>query len=90
MNVQTNKKNYCVDYRCKINEGWKVGFHACVCPDKNVFSEMISQVRNSTLQNSKQFFNESLCCESTLFTQQVEEGGKIELTCPMDKTQYLV
>ena len=78
--------DYCVAYRCNKKKGWEVGFHGCICPDETIFNEMVDQVRNSKLLNSKQFQNETLCCKSTLFTQTTEENAEIQLTCPMDNT----
>ena len=81
------KTDYCVGYRCNEKKGWEVGFHGCICPDETILNEMVGQVQNSKLQNSKQFHNETLCCKSTLFTQKTVENAKIKLTCPMDETK---
>ena len=74
------KTDYCVGYRCNEKKGWEVGFHGCICPDETILNEMVGQVQNSKLQNSKQFHNETLCCKSTLFTQKTVENAKIKLT----------
>ena len=86
MTEKHNKTEYCVGYRCKENQGWEVGFHACICPDEKIFQQMVDQVRSSELQISQELRNETLCCNSTLFAQTKEVRGITELTCPMDKT----
>ena len=64
-------------YRCN-DEGWEVGFQACVCPDENVLSQMIDEVRTSKLKNSNEFSNDPSCCNSTLLTATKEKNGVIE------------
>ena len=85
MTEQHNKTDYCVGYRCKNNQGWEVGFHACICPDEKILKEMVDQVQSSELQIPQELRND-LCCNSTLFAQTKEVRGKYELTCPMDRT----
>ena len=55
------KENYCVAYECKEN-GWEVGFEACVCPKQDYVKEKMLKIRNEKAPTT------DLCCPNSYIT----------------------
>ena len=51
-NDTEGKENFCVAYECK-DDGWEIGFYACICPDRDYIEKEWNKMKEETSQ---------LCC----------------------------
>lgn len=81
----TSQTDYCVGYRCVGDEGWRIGFQVCVCPDEKVMKEMVKEVRKSEVADkSGAFKKDELCCDPTILTktEKDQDDKDVGIDCP--------